>query len=512
MNKTLRLARGIMGNWMAMAAGMAISFFLSPFIVHRLGTVAYGVWALVIALSSYMKLLDLGLYGSVQRIVSREHVRGNHSASSEAVGTAFLIRVWISCPIVLLGAVGAWILPRLFHIPPALAAPARMAVILTTINIAVNLTMGVFSGVLSALQRYDVMSGYAVLQNLLRATGVWWALTHHYGIVALAIVELGAGLVASVGQVVSALRLYPELEVRYKLGNRDLLREIWTYSYLVVIINVGGQLIYYSDNLVVGGFLSAAAVALYAIGGNLVEYLRAIVFSMTTTFTPLASSLEATGDFVRLRKLLVQGTQATMLLTLPISVALFFRGPTFIGLWMGPQYAQPSGHVLQILLIASITMLANTTGGGLMFGMSKHRAQAYWVAGEAAGNLVLSIILVQRIGLLGVAWGTTIPALIFNLFFRPQYTCDLVGQKVGAFFWQSWIRPLIAAVPFAIACFVEDRRWVATDLFRFFLQIAAILPIFAAGTLLVFWKESRQFPGYWKNPFRARPKAETGTS
>lgn len=497
-----------MGNWIAMAVGMAVSFFLSPFIVHRLGTVTYGIWTLVIALSSYAKLLDLGLYGSVQRIVSRQHARGNHAASSEVVGTALVIRIWISAAIALLGVAAAALLPYVFHIPAELARSARIAVLLMTANIVLSLTLGVFSAVLSALQRYDVMSSFGMVQNLLRASGVWWALVHHHGIVAMALVELIAAVIASVGQVATAMKLYPQLQVTRRLGNRDLLREIWIFSYLVVIINVGGQLIYYSDNLVVGVFLSATAVALYAIGGNLVEYQRTIVASMTTTFVPLASSFEATGDFTRLRKLLIHGTRASLLICLPIGLGLFARGPTFIGLWMGPQYAQTSGRVLQILLVASFTLVANSTGVGIMVGLGKHRAQAYWVVEEAVANLALSIILVRTIGLLGVAWGTTVPAVAFNLLFRPQYACKLVGLEARQYFWHSWIRPFLAAIPFGIACVFEDRYWAATKLIPFFVQIAAVLPIYAIGVLLVFPKEARKLTTY----LRAKPQVPAEAS
>src|SRR5678815_5516733 len=116
---------------------------------------------------------------------------------------------------------------------------------------------------------------------------------------------------------------------------------------------------YYTDNLVVGAFLSPSAVTLYAIGGLLIGYARQIVSSMTTTFTPLASSFEAKGNYENLRRLVIHGTRAALLVSLPILVALFFRGHTFISLWMGEQYAKPSGTVMEILLLSVAFSSAN---------------------------------------------------------------------------------------------------------------------------------------------------------
>src|SRR6266852_3513339 len=76
MSKGTSTARGVFSNWTALAVSFVVAFFLSPFIVHHLGVVAYGVWALVVAITSYMSLLDLGLRGAVIRFVSRHYAAG----------------------------------------------------------------------------------------------------------------------------------------------------------------------------------------------------------------------------------------------------------------------------------------------------------------------------------------------------------------------------------------------------------------------------------------------------
>src|ERR1035441_4362703 len=79
----MHIARSILSNWFATAAVMAVGFFLSPFIVHRLGVVAYGVWVLTISSINYMAILDLGMASSVIRFVSKGHATQDHEGSSE---------------------------------------------------------------------------------------------------------------------------------------------------------------------------------------------------------------------------------------------------------------------------------------------------------------------------------------------------------------------------------------------------------------------------------------------
>src|SRR5262249_41796301 len=272
--------------------------------------------------------------------------------------------------------------------------------------------------------------------------------------------------------VVLCFQVYPKLRIVFGPPDRSTFTKLRNFSFYVFVINVAVQVVYYTDNLVVGAFLSASAVTLYAIGGTLIAYSRQIVSSMTTTFAPLASTFEAEGSHQNLRRLLIHGTRAALIVSLPIELALFFRGHTFIRLWMGQQYAGPSGTVMRILLLSVAFTSANATSGGVVYGMEKLKRIALWAVSEAAANLLLSVILVRHIGIYGVAWGTTIPSLIIEVFLWPTYVCRLVALPLRTYLWQTWFRIGLAAVPFSLACAAAEQFWRAPNLPLFFLQIA----------------------------------------
>ncbi len=66
-----RIAQNVLSNWFALGVTTVVGFFLSPFVVHHLGNLAYGVWVIIASLVSYMGLMDLGLRGAVTRYVSK---------------------------------------------------------------------------------------------------------------------------------------------------------------------------------------------------------------------------------------------------------------------------------------------------------------------------------------------------------------------------------------------------------------------------------------------------------
>jgi O-antigen/teichoic acid export membrane protein len=460
---------------------MAVGFFLFPFLVHRLGNVAYGVWILAMSSVSYFGLLDLGLRNSVTIFVSKGHTTGDHEGASEVLSAALWARLQMSGVVLALSAGFAAVFPLIFRVPAQLAVDARIVVALTGLNFAIYMSIGVFGGVLSALNRYDLSALVTLTQLILRVVGVVTVLRAGFGIVAIACCELFAATVGNVLFVYFARRIYPELEIRLRKPSWSVLKKIWSYSAYVFLLMVAIQLVYQTDNLVVGAFVSASAVTFYSIGNSLCRYTQQLLAAMTTTFTTAASTFGAAGDTSRLRALYYNGTRATMALSLPILITLIVRGDNFIGVWMGPQYSRTSGTVLVLLATALLFSLQNTPASSIAFGVEKHKTVAIWAVGEAIANLTLSITLARIFGIYGVAIGTLVPSLVVNLILWPNYVSRLVGIGYREVFLKVWGPVFLCAVPFAMASYAVKVFLPARNMKVFILETIALLPIFAVS-------------------------------
>jgi O-antigen/teichoic acid export membrane protein len=489
MGRARLLLSGVFVNWTAVVVSATVSFLLSPFVVHRLGNIVYGVWVLANSSIAYMALLDLGMRGAVGYFVAKYQARGEHSESSRAVSVILGFRVLISLLVITASLFLAVLAAKIFRIPSNMWAAAQWAIVITGLTLSLSLIFGVFSGVLTALQRFDLASGLGIAQTLISAAGTVWVLDSGYGIVSLAVMQLIVSFLIGTATIVLCFRVYPELHLSFGVVDRSILPELWRYSFYLFVIAATGQVIYYSDNLVVGAFLSAGAVTIYSIGGRFIEPLGQLVASLAQTFMPAASHLDARNQRDQLRRLLIQGTRAALFVSLPVGWVLFFRSSTFIGLWMGPQYAQPSGRILRILLLSTLPLAGNRVAGNIAFGLGKNRPFAVWQSCEAVANLTLSIYLVRKIGLDGVAWGTVLPSLVSQIVLWPRYVSKLLDLTVWSYFRECWIRPALATTPFCLACFWTDHYLSATNMVHFFLQVAAVLPLLPLGVILFFWKE-----------------------
>jgi O-antigen/teichoic acid export membrane protein len=495
-----RFAFNVIMNWVAMAVGMAVPFFLTPIVVHHLGSTGYGIWILAVSTVSYLTLLDLGLRSAIIRFVSKADAQGNLEEAQKAIQATLWFRLLVAAGITVLSIALAALFPYLFKLPPDLQRAAQITVLMCSLGVAVSMISGVFGAVLNAIQRFDVLSTIGIFQVVARAGGVVLILLTGHGLTTLAYWELTVAVLSGVAFGGAALRLYPPCRVRIGLPDFATLKMIWSYSFLMFIIIIASQVIFNSDNMVVGGFLSVGLVAYYSIGGSLTVYSGQIVSGLSTTFTPMASGFEASGKMEELRQLLMRGTQAVLALALPISLALLFRGKTFIGLWMGPRYSHVSGTVLQILLIGQFFTVADVTAGNIMFAIGRHKAVAKAASIEAALNLGLSILLVKTIGIYGVAWGTSISMSIIHLIFWPRYVRKILGIPVLQYLWEGWGKITLCSLPYAAVCAVADRHWHPASLAIFFAQIMVVLPVYFVSVLLVFRKEAKElFHKWWQS-------------
>jgi O-antigen/teichoic acid export membrane protein len=488
-----QFVRNALLNWVALLVGMTVPFFLSPFTVHHLGNVLYGIWILVISSVSYFQLLDLGLRNAVTTFVSKSRALGLHDESRRVFSAAVWLRIGISTLILVLAVLLDLWFPRLFSMPPELVRASRLAITLMALSLGVGLASGVPAAVLAAVHRYDWLSAVTLLRTLFRTGGFVYLLAHQRGIVALAAWELSASILMALVYTALCAWMVPELRRRIQPPDAETIRRLWGYGAYAFLITIGGAIINYTDNGVVGVFLSPGAVTFYAIAANLILCSREVIASMSNMFVPLASGFEAGGRTEKLRELLIRGTQASLLLSLPISIVMFLRGQTFIGLWMGREYGPISGGVLQILLLNQVLTVANLTSGGIVFGLARHRPLAAWAIFEAVANLLLSVILVRKIGIYGVAWGTAIAGVICNVGFWPRYVSKLLQLSLPSYLWKAWGHAALAAAPFAVACWYEERHWQTSSLVSFFAQTIAILPVFALASFFLFWKRASSY-------------------
>ena len=259
---------------------------------------------------------------------------------------------------------------------------------------------------------------------------------------------------------------------------------ILTFSVSVLLLQASGMLILFTDAVVIGKFLPLGMITLFAIASNLTEYARAPISGITHTVSPWASTLEAKDEMGELQRVLLITARISTLIVFPIVLTFMLRGESFIGLWMGPEYAEPSGKVLWLLSLSLLFATGYQVIVATMMGISRHGGLVPAFVVEALFNIGLSILWVKSFGIIGVAWGTLVPRLVASCLFAPWYVRRVLGTPLRTFWMAVWIRPGLAMIPFGIGSALIERWWPADNLVLYFAQVFIALPLAAVPAWL----------------------------
>ena len=126
MNLKLEALKNIGSSWFGLAVNILVGFFLSPFILHRLGDVAFGLWVLIFSISGYYGLFDFGIRSSIIRYVSKYTALNKYEELNHLINTSLFSYSCLAALLLLLTGVGSLYLNRLFQIPPSFHETARI--------------------------------------------------------------------------------------------------------------------------------------------------------------------------------------------------------------------------------------------------------------------------------------------------------------------------------------------------------------------------------------------------
>ncbi len=491
MSTQKKTARNISSNWVLLALNIGISFFMSPFIVNKLGSVYYGIWAIALQFTGYLYLLDFGVRESVIRYTSKYVARKQGSRLNKVLSTAILLYVPITLFCIALTALCVWGVPRWFDIPETHATEARWAVLFVGLTIAQTFLFNVFTGILQGLHRFDISNVIGLVLTFVRTGLIVAALMAGYKLVALAAIQFSIGMLGGFAGAFAAARLLRRADTPLRFGippRRSLValgRKVFGYGFFVLINNIAQKINFASDAIVIGLFMPVSWVTPYAIAGSLIDYLRTFIISTAQVFNPLSSQLHTQRRKEELGQLLIKGAKLAVMVTMPIAITYAVLGDVFVGLWMGPEWMVSAGEVLLILGIVQIISAPHYVISSVLYGMSQHDTIGWLRIGEACIKLILSIVLVQKLGIIGVAIGTAIPHVVLAMILLPILICSKLGMPVMRYFVGIYGRLAIAGAVYFGGALTIKRYYVAHNLIEFFAQVSALCVVYAAVVYLV---------------------------
>src|SRR2546425_9354026 len=279
------IIKNVSSSWLGLGVNIAVGIFISPFILHKLGDDAFGLWVLIFSLTGYYGLFDFGIRSSIVRYVARFRATRDEQELNELINTSLFSYSCVGLGLLVLTVVGSWYINSIFHIPATFVITARLLFLMVGTSLALGFPAGLFGGVLEGLKKFYWFNLTNIAATLLRALLIVIFLDLGYGLLTVAFISVILPLIATLVRAGIVFRIMP-LRFGWRFVSRASLKQVVNYGSVTFMIMLAGKLRFKTDALVIGTFLTAAAITYFSIGARLVDYATELVDSLAQIFTP----------------------------------------------------------------------------------------------------------------------------------------------------------------------------------------------------------------------------------
>jgi O-antigen/teichoic acid export membrane protein len=447
------MIRNIGSNWMLALIQLVVLIQLTPVQVHALGAPAQGAWLTIASLTSLLGLMILGVPMASVRFITGHVARREIDEANRAIATCLAVTLGLGAVALGVGAACSVFFEHTYlrsaawqTLGPGVLREARVAYWIVVVQVALGFAGQLPFGIPEAHHDFLARNGVKIAGLFLRLVLVVAVLRHYPSLIVLGVVQLSVMLLELAVALAFIRRNHPEIRFGLRGLDRTRLRSILGFSVFVMLGNMGSQLAFQSDQMVINAVRGPEQGTLFDVGNKFFPPLVGIVLGIGMVMMPTATKLQVTGQMDELRHVFLKWSKVAVSIGLLAAVFLLVLAPQFIGWWMGPAFVGDSSRIARVLAVAFVFFLpARGVASPMLMGLGKPVLPAVALLAMGVINLALSLALVRPFGIVGVAVGTAVPAVIFAGTV-VYIACGEVGVPFGDYLRYVLVRPAVGAL------------------------------------------------------------------
>jgi O-antigen/teichoic acid export membrane protein len=440
---------------------LILAFFSRKIFLDCLGAEFIGLTGMLMNIMSYLSVAELGIGTSIVYFLYKPLQEDNHEKINEVMSMlAFLYRC-IGAVIGSIGIVVSLFFPWWFD-NLTTGLPLVYFAFYTFLGSSVAGYLFNYKQLLvGANQKQYLVNAYfqtiSIIQSMTQIL-----LAYYYRNLWLWII---VGLIFTViGIIVFNYRirqLYPWLCVDLRNGRKNLKKypEVLKKTRQVFVQKIKDLILYRSDEIMVGAFVSVIHVALYGNYTIITKKLNFLVNILSDGLCAGVGNLIAEGDKNNIMKIFWEMTAARyLILGIIIFPLLMFLQP-FVAYWFGEQYLL--SNLIVFLIILNVFLLLHNGTVMIFIGASGLFSDVWATWAELITNLTVTLLLAPHFGIVGILLGKIVSIGFIGIFWKPYFLFTSGFHKSVKVFWKGMIPYYIAfflftGIAFVIKAYVID--------------------------------------------------------
>lgn len=443
-------------TYITLILGNTISIVYTPFMLSQLGKSQYGTFSLVNTIISYIHLLDLGLSSATIRYNSKYMAEGKDEELKRLNGMILLLYCLISLVGILVGGIIILFSDNIFSGGLATSEISRLKImiVIAIINLAFAFPFTVFNGIILANERFVFVKSLNLLRTVLNPIIMVSILVFGYKAIGMLI---GSTIFNFLLGSINIFYCRKKLNIKFIFNKFDkkIFKEIFNYSFFIFLGSIAYQIFWSTDQIILGMFVSSAAIAVYTVGAQFNNYYTAFSNVISNMFLPKLSKMVANNNMNEIMKLLIKVSRIQYFIATYILGGFFLVGQSFIKRWAGDGY-EKSFIIALLIMIPQIISIIQNLFSTLLEAMNKHRVKSFIFLCVAVVNLIITVILVQKYEAIGCAIGTCI-GMIINGVSNNLYYIYKLNFNMG-YYWKEIFKLIPATLlSVGISYFIIDK-------------------------------------------------------
>lgn len=443
MSRFKRAFHGAISSWVVLGVATLNTLASVPLALHYLSKERFALWALMASISGYLNLIDLGMSGSVARLLIDHKDDRSKSHYGSLIQTGWLV-LSVQGLLLLVGSfVLAPFLSTALDIPGGLESEFISLMRWQGVTLTLNFVRAIFAHILYAHQRGDLNNYVQVASIVANLCAMWWLFHAGYGVFSL----VWAGLIASgliaVGHWAACwwLKLFPARGC-WGRPSWQAFRELFLFGKDLFLVSVGGMLLQASQTLIITRRLGLELAAVWAIGTKAYLLVVQLIWRTSDASGPGFGEMLTRGEESALLN------RYRMLVMLSASLAAFCAvtyvlcNSPFITIWTTGKIVW---HPVYDLLLGGCLIVSTLVHCHTCFiGITKRLHFLRYISFIEGLVFVITALLVARQGQL---FGIILASLLCSIALTGTYTTfrimDFFHVSLKDVVWE-WLLPMMS--------------------------------------------------------------------